>query len=53
MAASARGIILLLIAPWQGSPAAAEIIDKVVAVVGKGVITASEVEEQLRLGSFV
>ncbi len=49
MAASARGIILLLIAPWQGSPAAAEIIDKVVAVVGKGVITASEVEEQLRL----
>ena len=49
MAASARGIILLLTAQWQGSPAAAEIIDKVVAVVGKGVITASEVEEQLRV----
>ena len=49
MAAGARGIILLLAAQWQGSPAAAEIIDKVVAVVGKGVITASEVEEQLRL----
>ena len=49
MAAGARGIILLLAAQWQGSPATAEIIDKVVAVVGKGVITASEVEEQLRL----
>ena len=49
MAAGARGMILLLAAQWQGSPAAAEIIDKVVAVVGKGVITASEVEEQLRL----
>ena len=49
MAASARGVILLLAAPWQGNPAAAEIIDKVVAVVGKGVITASEVEEQLRV----
>ena len=49
MAASARGIILLLVTQWQGGPAAAEIIDKVVAVVGEGVITASEVEEQLRL----
>ena len=49
MAASARGIILLLTAQWQGGPATAEIIDKVVAVVGEGVITASEVEEQLRL----
>ena len=49
MAASARGIILLLIPLWQGSPVAAEIIDEVVAVVGQGVITASEVEEQLRL----
>ena len=49
MAASARGVILLLAAQWQGSPAVAEIIDKVVAVVGEGVITASGVEEQLRL----
>ena len=49
MAAGARGIILLLAAPWPVSPAAAEIIDKVAAVVGKGVVTASEVEEQLRL----
>ena len=49
MAASARGIILLLTAQGQGGPATAEIIDKVVAVVGEGVITASEVEEQLRL----
>ena len=49
MAASAQGIILLMTVQWQGSPATAEIIDKVVAVVGEGVITASEVEEQLRL----
>ncbi len=49
MSAGARGIILLLASPWTVSPAAAEIIDKVAAVVGKGVITASEVEEQLRL----
>ena len=36
-----------------GSVPRAEILDKVVAVVGKNVITASEVAQQLRLESFI
>lgn len=49
MKAGATAIILLVFSHWQGTLAAGEIIDRVAAVVGREIITASEVEERLRL----
>jgi hypothetical protein len=45
-------LVLLSLAEWVAAPARAEIIDRVAAVVGRGVITQSEVEREAQLETF-